>query len=282
MRYLTASLVYAIHLTLRRAYSRLGQGQTFNPPFPPDEVYARLESAVARPRAEFSGVVAHPTLFRKVAALGLGIAQGHVFGNGNKRTALSAMTYMLNVNGWQFNMPAPAASLMMLRIASSSNRMTLEEAATLLGASAGYDSNTDEATERLLQGMIAQGAVIVVEPDVIPAPEPVGETKAQYNTDASAIFERHMKLLSDEERELFYESFEWPQVMSRMLISWSNVQAHKKRDVRRTRHKAVGTRRRPHCGGRSVPKICPPITDAKLGVHHKGESEPKANSKAAF
>jgi death-on-curing family protein len=118
MRYLTADFIYVIHSTLRRAYSRLGQGRTFNPPHSVDETYARLEGAVSRPRMEYGGIVAYPTLFEKVAALGHGIAQGHVFGNGNKRTALSAMVYALDVNGWHFQMPPQMASLMMLRIGS--------------------------------------------------------------------------------------------------------------------------------------------------------------------
>lgn len=279
MRYVTAQLVYVVHATLRAAYSRQGQGRTFNPRFPDEETFARLDGATARPRSEFAGVAVHETLFAKVAALGFGIVQGHVFGNGNKRTGLAAMTVALNVNGWDFGMPPEVASLMMLRIASSRERMDLEEAAILLGAFASYRPKIDVTREASNRSLIEAGLVTADLPDIYPASPPGNSTRLEYGQQAQEILRRHEDLLDKTEREILDDSFTWPETMFRSVETWRNVYQHKvkleRRHHLRIRSNRIGRRRRPHNGGRSVPKVCRPVTAIKLRLLRHGAKTPE-------
>jgi len=63
-----------------------------------------LKSAVARPRATFAGNELYPTLFEKVAALGISLAKNHPFLDGNKRTALETIRIMLKLNNRNLNL----------------------------------------------------------------------------------------------------------------------------------------------------------------------------------
>ena len=58
-----------------------------------------LESAMAAPFQEFSGVQAFPTLQQKAARLGYGIVMNHPFVDGNKRTGAHVLLVLLAVNG---------------------------------------------------------------------------------------------------------------------------------------------------------------------------------------
>jgi death on curing protein len=60
-----------------------------------------LHSAVARPRLSFYGQAQFPTLHDKAAAIMESLAYHHLFADGNKRTALKAVTLFLELNGWQ-------------------------------------------------------------------------------------------------------------------------------------------------------------------------------------
>ena len=60
-----------------------------------------LEGAVNRPFATFDGQDLFPSLWDKAAALAHGIAHGHPFIDGNKRTAQMAMEVLLILNGWE-------------------------------------------------------------------------------------------------------------------------------------------------------------------------------------
>jgi death on curing protein len=60
-----------------------------------------LHSAVARPRLSFYGQPQFPTLHDKAAAIMESLAYHHLFADGNKRTALKAVTLFLELNGWQ-------------------------------------------------------------------------------------------------------------------------------------------------------------------------------------
>jgi death on curing protein len=60
-----------------------------------------LESALEKPVVTVGGEDAYPTLFSKVAAIGHGIAHGHVFQDGNKRTAVEVMIITLSWNGFK-------------------------------------------------------------------------------------------------------------------------------------------------------------------------------------
>ena len=58
-----------------------------------------LESAVARPKATFSGQDLYPDLFQKTAALMESLAGNHPFVDGNKRTAITAASLFMLQNG---------------------------------------------------------------------------------------------------------------------------------------------------------------------------------------
>lgn len=77
-----------------------------------------LEAAALRPKASAGGEDAYPTFFTKVAAVGFAIAQGHVFTDGNKRTALAAMLWTLRVNGYRCRPSPDAGTTVMLLVAT--------------------------------------------------------------------------------------------------------------------------------------------------------------------
>lgn len=58
-----------------------------------------LLAAEQRPQASAFGQDAYPTLEEKAAALLHSVARNHPFKDGNKRTALMALLFMLHVNG---------------------------------------------------------------------------------------------------------------------------------------------------------------------------------------
>ena len=59
-----------------------------------------LESALARPQAVFDNQELYPDLFAKAAALMESLARNHAFVDGNKRTAITAVSLFLQRNGW--------------------------------------------------------------------------------------------------------------------------------------------------------------------------------------
>ena len=81
MRYLTLGEVVELH--------RLVLTATGGAPGIRD--LGTLESGVAQPRAAFGGSDLHGGLIEKAGALGLALAQGHPFVDGNKRVAHAAM-----------------------------------------------------------------------------------------------------------------------------------------------------------------------------------------------
>lgn len=58
-----------------------------------------LESAVSAPRATFAAEFLHEDVFAMAAAYFLSLAKNHAFNDGNKRTAVSAATTFLQLNG---------------------------------------------------------------------------------------------------------------------------------------------------------------------------------------
>lgn len=97
MRYLTVREVVAINTFVIQQYS------------PGEQLGIKdqhlLESATFRPQASAFGEAAYPTLFAKAAALFESLAQNHAFFNGNKRTALTSLTFFLRYNGYHLKMP---------------------------------------------------------------------------------------------------------------------------------------------------------------------------------
>lgn len=77
-----------------------------------------LESAVDAPKKSAGGEDAYRTFFTKVAAVGYHITQGHVFNDGNKRTAFTAMLWVLRMNGYAPKLTADAGTTIMLLVAT--------------------------------------------------------------------------------------------------------------------------------------------------------------------
>ena len=61
---------------------------------------AGLETAVGQPMLTYGGDDLYPTVFLKAAALCYSIAEGQVFVDGNKRTALISALTFLQLNGF--------------------------------------------------------------------------------------------------------------------------------------------------------------------------------------
>lgn len=76
-----------------------------------------LNSAAARPALVVFGEVQYPTLIDKAASLLHSLAYHHLFADGNKRTALRAVTLFLNINGWRLTWDAAAEYDLILEIA---------------------------------------------------------------------------------------------------------------------------------------------------------------------
>lgn len=89
-----------------------------------------LESALARPihHATFDGA----DIAMQAAILAHGIAQNQSFIDGNKRTALIAMTTFLALNGWDVDVPDPQLAQLILDFAAGASADVL--AAPLRGA----------------------------------------------------------------------------------------------------------------------------------------------------
>lgn len=62
-----------------------------------------VDSAVAQPKAGFSGYEFYPTLPDKAAALGYSLAMNHAFVDGNKRIAHAALELLLVMNGHELD-----------------------------------------------------------------------------------------------------------------------------------------------------------------------------------
>lgn len=76
----------------------------------------RLEAAVARPASSAFGQDAYPSLQEKVSAMMHSVARNHPFTDGNKRTAIMATIYMLNVNGYDVTWDAHDALEIILNL----------------------------------------------------------------------------------------------------------------------------------------------------------------------
>ena len=76
-----------------------------------------LHSLIERPRASFGGSEQFPTLFLKGAVYLESIATYHVFVDGNKRTALTAASIFLTINGYEIELPIDETESFMLAVA---------------------------------------------------------------------------------------------------------------------------------------------------------------------
>ena len=85
-----------------------------------------LESALAQPRASFSGEDLYGTLEDKAAALGLSLIANHPFIDGNKRVGHAAMELFLMLNGFEIDASVDEQEAIVLRLASGKmNRVQL-------------------------------------------------------------------------------------------------------------------------------------------------------------
>ncbi len=120
MRYLTLSEVVELHGLLLRA-TRGAAGI---------RDLAGLESALAQPKATFSGRDLYPMLVDKAAALAFSLVRNHPFVDGNKRTAHAAMETFLVLNGAEIVASVDEQERVMTDLASG--RSSREEFVTWL------------------------------------------------------------------------------------------------------------------------------------------------------
>jgi death-on-curing protein len=93
---------------------------------------ARVEAAVAAPKATFDGAELYPTIVEKAAALCFSIVQGHAFVDGNKRVGHAAMEVFLVLNGFEIAASVDEQEQLVLGIASS--KMSRDELVAWLRA----------------------------------------------------------------------------------------------------------------------------------------------------
>ncbi|PPA68814.1 type II toxin-antitoxin system death-on-curing family toxin [Jeotgalibacillus proteolyticus] len=92
MNYLSAEEILFIHYTMMDFYEDSDQAGIKN--------QDRFEGMVARPKTTLYGVETFPTVIEKACCYYHSIARGgHIFQNGNKRTALTVLETFLNING---------------------------------------------------------------------------------------------------------------------------------------------------------------------------------------
>ncbi|MEO0564678.1 MAG: type II toxin-antitoxin system death-on-curing family toxin [Chloroflexota bacterium] len=119
VRYLTVSDLYNINFTVTG-------GTTFV-----RDIHL-LESAAKRPTIVLFGQPQFPTLIDKAAALMHSLAAHHLFADGNKRTAVRAAAYFLELNGVQPAWTEADAEAFLLSIAL--HQENVEEVAAWLHA----------------------------------------------------------------------------------------------------------------------------------------------------
>ena len=115
MRYLTLGEVVALHRALLESSGGASGIRDLR----------ALESAVAQPRASFSGTDLHPSLHAKAAALCFSLARNHAFVDGNKRVAHAAMEVFLTLNGYEIVAPVDEQERLLLDLAAG--KLTREQ-----------------------------------------------------------------------------------------------------------------------------------------------------------
>ena len=89
-----------------------------------------LQATVKRPYLIFFGVEQFPTIIDKASATLYGIAAHHVFGDGNKRTAIRATELFLEANGYRVTWEHEIVREYVLKIAQG--HIEIEEVAEWL------------------------------------------------------------------------------------------------------------------------------------------------------
>ena len=77
-----------------------------------------LQSAVAQPRAAFSGQDLYPSITEKAAALAFSLIMNHPFVDGNKRVGHAAMEVFLYLNGYEIKATVDEQEAIVLSLAA--------------------------------------------------------------------------------------------------------------------------------------------------------------------
>lgn len=91
VHYLTAEDILAIHALIIDNTSGLHGVRDVN----------LLASLAQRPAMEYGGQPLYQTIWHKAAVYVQGLAQHHIFADGNKRTAITAAARFLSINGYE-------------------------------------------------------------------------------------------------------------------------------------------------------------------------------------
>ena len=83
-----------------------------------------LESAANRPSIVVFGQPQFPTIIEKAAALMHSLAYHHLFADGNKRTAILATAYFLELNGYETTWTDIEAKQFVLEVAQHQHEIT--------------------------------------------------------------------------------------------------------------------------------------------------------------
>ena len=78
---------------------------------------AKIESAIAQPKATWDGQFLHEDLAAMAAAYLYHIVQNHGFADGNKRTGVNAAIVFLELNGYTLNWPVDESEQIVLGVA---------------------------------------------------------------------------------------------------------------------------------------------------------------------
>lgn len=95
MQYLTQEEILLIHFAIMEEHDDEDQaGVKFEDKF---------EAMAARPHTKYFGSELYRTNFQKICCYYHSISRGHIFHNGNKRTALATFLVLLEINGLVLN-----------------------------------------------------------------------------------------------------------------------------------------------------------------------------------
>lgn len=108
-----------------------------------------LESAINAPFQTFGDVDLFPSVYEKAARLLVGIAKNHPFVDGNKRTAIHAMSVFLVCNKFEFHCSDKIASDFVIKI--------VESDISIKKVSSWIQSVSDEIPKKLKEFLFLEG-----------------------------------------------------------------------------------------------------------------------------
>ena len=114
IRYLTVGEILALH---RQVAQRTGGAEGIRD-------LGALQSAVAQPRAAFSGQELYPSISEKAATLGFSLIMNHPFIDGNKRVGHAAMEVFLYLNGYEIDATVDEQEAIVLSLSAGELKRT--------------------------------------------------------------------------------------------------------------------------------------------------------------